>query len=78
MKNDLLDWNDYLTATEIESTPRETTKFAVDNIRHTISEKPYAIDIGCGTGRDTLFLLQNGYEVLFSRPPLSIRAPNYI
>jgi tellurite methyltransferase len=51
-------WDDYFTRTQ-SSTPSSTLTRAID-LQGKAGE---ALDLGCGAGRDTLLLLENGYRV---------------
>lgn len=50
--------------------PRDTLRFALDRFEaETLNQSssevlPFAVDLGCGTGRDTLELLRRGWRVL--------------
>lgn len=52
--------NRYYDITESDK-PRKNVKYFIQNI----SEKPAsAIELGCGTGNDTIYLIKNGWNVL--------------
>lgn len=52
--------NKYYEATQKDK-PRKNIKYFIDNIK--INPKS-AIDLGCGQGNDTVFLIKNGWKVL--------------
>jgi SAM-dependent methyltransferase len=64
---ELRDWPGYFRAV-IGKPPRETLVKALDGFAReaeTLGEElPFAIDLGCGEGRDTLELLRRGWRVL--------------
>jgi tellurite methyltransferase len=58
-------WTRYYDAVGEE--PRETVLIALEHHEReprARSEEPFAVDLGCGTGRDTLALLERGWRVL--------------
>lgn len=58
-------WSDYYTAVQGRP-PRETLIFALDRFDAVALVKTprFAIDLGCGDGRDTVEILQRGWQVL--------------
>lgn len=62
------DWPAYYDKTG-DRPPRETLLFALDRIEleptaGPVSEPRFAVDLGCGSGRDTIELLRRGWRVL--------------
>ena len=47
-----------------ERPPRETLLCALDRWAETAAGAGHAVDLGCGTGRDTIELLRRGWSVL--------------
>lgn len=68
-------WNKYFEITKT-SRPSRTLSFALD----AFGEMPIgasAVDLGCGAGRDTLMLLQNGWHVTaIDSSPLVLELPS--
>ena len=62
--NDEFDWKDYYTAVS-DKPPRETLIAALELYQNenADTEKLFAVDLGCGSGRDTFELLKNGWKV---------------
>jgi SAM-dependent methyltransferase len=60
-----IDWLEHFTEVS-KAPPRETLRKAVKLFERESNsrEERYAIDLGCGTGRDALELLRNGWRVL--------------
>ena len=57
-------WKDYYVKTE-ERPPRETLIFALDRFEAERPGKPgFAVDLGCGGGRDAIVLLRRGWKLL--------------
>jgi tellurite methyltransferase len=56
------DWRRYYEAAGDE--PRETLLFALGRFDEEEPRDRFAVDLGCGTGRDTLELLRRGWRVL--------------
>ena len=73
------DWEAYYERT-LSRPPRSTLRFALrrfeDDWRHgSKPASPFAIDLGCGGGRDTFELLRRGWRVLaIDAEPQAIRA----
>lgn len=63
-QNSERDWNVYYTAVK-DNPPRETLISALDLFENegAESEKMFAADLGCGSGRDTYELLKRGWNV---------------
>lgn len=57
-------WNSYLDNTANDDTPRNTLIIALNYFNSFGIKSGYAVDIGAGTGRDTLYLLSKGWHVL--------------
>lgn len=58
------DWAAYYDKTG-DRPPRETLLFALDRFEsEPIAGKRFAVDLGCGSGRDTIELLRRGWRVL--------------
>ena len=57
--SDTARWNDYYRKTEGRP-PRPTLLFALDRF----TSPGFAVDLGCGEGRDTIELLRRGWRVL--------------
>ena len=53
-------WSGY-DKTTLKKAPNDTTIFAEKTFRNQITKS--ALDIGCGTGCDALYLLENGFNV---------------
>lgn len=56
------DWSDYYDAAG--DTPRETLLFALERFEREEPRERFAVDLGCGTGRDAIELLRRGWRVL--------------
>lgn len=62
-------WDAYYRNTA-DSGPRETTLFALDRFENELAgaprslRPPLALDLGCGSGRDTVEMLERGWRVL--------------
>lgn len=56
------DWTEYYEATGDE--PRSTLLEALERFDDEEPRQRFAVDLGCGTGRDTLELLRRGWRVL--------------
>jgi SAM-dependent methyltransferase len=63
MGRDGLSWRDYYQKTG-ERPPRETLLSALDRWAEAGLPAGAAVDLGCGTGRDTIELLRRGWSVL--------------
>ena len=67
MAREGLSWKEYYKRTG-ERPPRETLLFALDRWAEAAPDAPHgahdAVDLGCGTGRDTIELLRRGWRVL--------------
>ena len=60
----LHDWAAYYEITG-DRPPRETLLFALDRFAaEPATEQRFAVDLGCGSGRDTIELLRRGWRVL--------------
>ena len=58
------DWADYYEKTGGRP-PRETLLFALDRFdAEPVAGRRFAVDLGCGSGRDTIELLRRGWQVL--------------
>lgn len=62
--NDEFSWNDYYTAVK-DKPPRETLIYALELFQNENAdpEKLFAVDLGCGSGRDAFELLKRGWKV---------------
>lgn len=63
-----MDWAAYYDKTGTRP-PRETLLFALDRFASEpasdpVNERRFAVDLGCGSGRDTIELLRRGWRVL--------------
>ena len=57
-------WNEYYQAVQGRP-PRDTLLFALDRFGATPTNPPrFAVDLGCGDGRDTVEILRRGWRVL--------------
>jgi SAM-dependent methyltransferase len=68
-------WNHYFNETRDANEPYETLVLAVKNYQENNNKPGFAVDLGAGTGRDTLYLLKNGWHVMavdFAKKGLSI------
>ena len=64
MKTDNSDWSDYFERTKMGE-PRATTLKAIELFtQHPTEDHRFALDLGCGVGRDTFELLSKGWKVL--------------
>jgi SAM-dependent methyltransferase len=57
------DWNNYYKAVEGRP-PRETLLKALSSFDTEPTQARFAVDLGCGDGRDTVELLRRGWQVL--------------
>ena len=58
------DWSDYFERTKMGE-PRATTLKAIEFFtRHPTDRQRFALDLGCGVGRDAFELLSRGWKVL--------------
>ncbi len=58
-----LAWSDYYDKTATARDPHPTLQKALFFLKNDNIANGLAVDLGCGTGRDTLFLLENGWNV---------------
>ena len=58
------DWHRYYQNTIEEKDPRTTLFYALQFTSREGKQVGFAVDLACGTGRDTLFLLDKGWQVL--------------
>ena len=56
-----MSWKEYYEKKELS--PGDLTRRAIDSFEQKELENKRAIDLGCGNGRDTLFLLSEGWSV---------------
>jgi SAM-dependent methyltransferase len=63
MAENAMSWRDYYRKTG-ERPPRETFLSALDRYAEEAPGPHHAVDLGCGTGRDTIELLRRGWSVL--------------
>ncbi len=67
------DWPGYFRAM-LGKPPRETLLKALELLQHQPVPDPFAVDLACGEGRDTLELLRRGWRVLaLDGHPMAIR-----
>jgi tellurite methyltransferase len=57
-------WFYYLEKTKKAEGPRDTLKKALEILTNKDKSPGFAVDLGAGTGRDTLYLLNSHWEVL--------------
>jgi SAM-dependent methyltransferase len=57
-------WENYFKNTGAEIPPRDTVVKAIEILKNQGVTPSLAIDIGSGNGRDTIFMLQAGWQVL--------------
>lgn len=57
-------WLGYYEWTSKSSKPWETLKFTVELFQEEGVKPETAIDLGCGVGKDTAFLIKNGWKVI--------------
>lgn len=58
------DWIPYFEKTKDANEPRDTLKIGLEYLKKEHKKAGLAVDLGAGTGRDTLYLLKNHWKVL--------------
>lgn len=57
-------WSDYYKAKSLAGKPRDTLIGTVELFRKESKTPAMAVDLGCGSGNDTAFLVENGWKVI--------------